>query len=325
MSQKEKRIHHGVKQELHPENLHRHRYNFHDLIESCSGLSAFVYVNQYGDESIDFSDPDAVKMLNRALLKHFYGINWWDIPDNYLCPPIPGRADYIHYIADILRSSNNKIMPAGNSVSVLDIGTGANAVYPIIGNRLFGWHFTGTDIDPVSIGSAQKIIDSNTCLNNQIELRAQKSGSDIFRGIIKPDDFFDITMCNPPFHASQDEADSRTIRKINNLNSTSVKKPVLNFGGQNSELWTPGGEKSFINRMVKESEEFAGHCFWFTTLISKKTTLPEVLKTLKKIKAFDVKTIQMSQGHKISRIAAWTFLNPDQQKNWRRKRWNSGS
>jgi 23S rRNA (adenine1618-N6)-methyltransferase len=90
------------KNELHPRNAHNERYDFDALINSCGELREFVAPNKYGDQSVNFSDPLAVKTLNKALLKHFYGIGYWDLPNSYLCPPIPGRADYIHYIADLL-------------------------------------------------------------------------------------------------------------------------------------------------------------------------------------------------------------------------------
>ena len=95
------------KSELHVRNLHRSRYDFPQLMKTCPELAPFVSLNKYNDLSVDFSDPHAVKILNKALLKHFYGIQYWDIPQDFLCPPIPGRADYIHYLADLL-SANNK-------------------------------------------------------------------------------------------------------------------------------------------------------------------------------------------------------------------------
>ncbi len=305
-----------IKTALHPRNPHRFRYDFQDLIKSCSELAQYVSLNQYGDESIDFADPAAVKMLNRALLKHFYGISNWDIPENYLTPPIPGRADYIHYIADLLGSCNDGVVPVGKSVSLLDIGVGANCVYPIIGSTSYGWHFTGSDIDPVSIKSAQKIIDSNSILSGHIELRLQKTHTNIFRGMVKPDDLFDAVICNPPFHSSQGEAEAGTLRKLSNLNSKKISKAQLNFGGQNRELWTPGGEKAFVTKMIEESSEIQEQSLWFTTLISKKTTLPGVYKNLKRIKAREVRTIDMSQGQKISRIVAWSFISTEQQRKY---------
>lgn len=310
----------AAKNGLHPRNPHRFRYDFAELIKSCPELGQYVKENQYGNESINFADPSAVKMLNTALLKHFYGISYWEIPEKYLCPPIPGRADYIHYIADLLASCNGTKVPEGESISVLDIGTGANCVYPLIGHHEYGWNFTGTDIDPVSINSAQKIIDLNN-LAGHIDLRIQKSHSEIFCGIIKPEEKFDITICNPPFHASAEDAEAGTLRKLSNLNSKKITGPILNFGGQNRELWTPGGEEFFIDNMIKESSQFSSNCFWFTTLVSKKSTLPGIYKALKKVKASEVRTIDMAQGQKISRIAAWTFLSKEQQNRWKDSRW----
>src|SRR5690606_24715537 len=114
--------------------------------------------------SIDFFNPQAVKALNKALLFYYYDIVYWDIPENYLCPPIPGRADYIHYIADLLADNNKGIVPTGSEIKCLDIGVGANCIYPIIGVKEYGWSFIGADIDALAIKSAKKIIASNPSL-----------------------------------------------------------------------------------------------------------------------------------------------------------------
>ncbi len=311
----------SVKKGLHPRNPHRFGYDFKQLIQSCPELAPYVKINRYGNESVNYDDPAAVKMLNRALLKHFYGVQYWDIPENYLCPPIPGRADYIHYVADLLSSCNKGIIPKGKSISVIDIGVGANCIYPLIGTHEYGWHFTGTDIDPVSIASAKKIVSSNSSIAGLIDLRLQSKQSNIFRGIIEPGDIFDITICNPPFHASQENARAATLRKRSNLNLKDKDGIKLNFGGQNNELWTHGGEESFVARMIDESSRFHAQCLWFTTLVSKKNTLTGIRRTLKRVKALEVKIINMAQGQKTSRIAAWTFLNKDQQNKWAAERW----
>lgn len=310
------------KENLHPRSRHRTSYDFKSLITCCPEIEKFVFVNKYNNETIDFANPNAVKILNKALLKQFYNISNWDIPANYLCPPIPGRADYIHYIADLLSTSNNNVVPKGKSIRILDIGVGANCVYPIIGNHEYDWSFVGSDVDSIAINSANKIVESNPSLKN-IELRKQNTAEHLFKGIIKPDDFFDATICNPPFHSSQAEAQAGTVRKVRNLSGGKTKNPVMNFGGQNTELWCKGGEKEFISKMIKESVEFSANCFWFSSLVSKSENLKSIYYEIEKANAMEVKTIEMKQGNKISRFVAWTFLTKTQQAEWQSKRWNN--
>ena len=305
------------KSELHARNLHRHRYDFPQLIKTCPELAAFVSPNKFNDLSVDFSDPQAVKMLNKALLQHFYGVQYWDIPQDFLCPPIPGRADYIHYLADLLGSSDRNQIPTGSKIRVLDVGVGANCIYPIIGHQSYGWKFVGSDIHSASVQSAKFIVEANRNLSKGIQIRLQKSPSHIFKGLIKASDRFDLTMCNPPFHASQAEAHATATQKLKKLGKpVDRSKVVLNFGGQKNELWCDGGEERFVCQMAEESVLFAQQCFWFSTLVSKKTTLPALLKALSKCGAVEVKTIKMAQGQKESRFVAWTFLDAKQQQAW---------
>ncbi|MHA6248573.1 23S rRNA (adenine(1618)-N(6))-methyltransferase RlmF [Pontibacter sp. CAU 1760] len=317
-----KKSHPKEKAGLHPRNKHRERYDFEQLIKSCPELRPFVRVNEYNDASVDFFDPEAVKTLNKALLSHFYGIRHWDIPQNYLCPPIPGRADYIHHAADLLAASNQGKIPKGRQITCLDVGVGASAVYPIIGQQEYGWSFIGADIDPVSVQNSRQIAAANPALSGSVTVRLQPNPKDIFRGIIHPGESIDLTVCNPPFHASLAEAQAGTVRKLSNLQQKKINKPTLNFGGQKAELWCEGGESRFVNDMIYQSRQFATSCFWFTTLISKQANLKGAYSALTKAGAVDVKTIPMAQGNKISRVLAWTFLNPDQQRTWSSSRWN---
>lgn len=323
--QSKKKIQATEKQGFHPRNKHGARYDFKSLIATCPELAAFVKLNEYGDESIDFFEPEAVKMLNKALLKHYYDIENWDIPKNYLCPPIPGRAEYIHQVADLLLSDNagfqkDKHFP-GERISCLDIGVGANCVYPIIGIKEYGWHFVGADIDIKALESAQKIIEANPFLKDKLDLQLQPNKRNIFQDIILEDEQFDITICNPPFHSSLQEAQAGTVRKLKNLTHKKVEKPVLNFGGQSNELWCEGGEEKFITDMIWQSKKFAQSCLWFTTLVSKESNLISIYRLLNKLEAVEIRTIPMELGNKKSRIVAWTFLKPAQQKKWKKERW----
>ncbi len=318
-----------TKSKLHPRNIHRESYDFEVLVKSSPDLEEFVFVNQYGNTTIDFFDSEAVKTLNKALLKHYYDIEHWDIFPNYLCPPVPGRADYIHYIADLLGSMNSGKIPRGKKIKCLDIGVGANCIYPIVGSKVYGWTFVGTDVDYTAIKSANNIVRANPSLQGKIDCRWQENPRDIFYGILDKHERFEITICNPPFHASAEEAEAGTLRKWKNLTKDKSKKdqqylkPVLNFGGQNKELWCEGGEKKFVKDMIFQSKHFSKSCFWFSTLVSKESHLKGFYKALQKVRASKVQTIDMGQGNKKSRILAWTFLTKEQQDRWIEMRWNS--
>ena len=254
-----------------------------------------------------------MKALNSALLQHFYQIGHWDIPDGYLCPPIPGRADYLHYLADVLASDNGYQVPRGPNVCILDIGVGANCIYPLIGQHEYGWRFTGTEIDPVALKSAGAVIKANPEAAKNIRLRQQQDPAKILKGAIKAGEHYAATLCNPPFHSSAEEALNGTRRKLTNL-GRDASKPVLNFGGKAGELWCEGGEVAFITKMIEESESYAKQVGWFTSLVSRQENLPAIYEALEDVEALDVRTVEMSQGQKVSRFVAWTFLPENKRK-----------
>ena len=308
---------------LHPGNPHRHGYDFVQLIATCLELGPFVRPNAYGDASIDYADPAAVKMLNRALLKHVYGIAHWDLPTGFLCPPVPGRTDYLHHLADLLAEGNGGEIPRGTKVRVLDIGVGANTIYPLVGHSTFDWRFLGSDIDTKALAAARQIVDANG-LSQAIELRRQNPPA-IFGGLLKDGESFDLSMCNPPFHASPEEAQAGSRRKWTNLGRGGSEKavPTLNFGGQGGELWCEGGEAAFVRRMIEESTAISTRCLWFTTLLSKSSNLPGILRALKQARVQGQRTLPMAQGQKQSRIVAWTFFTQEAQEAWARERWGA--
>ena len=295
-----------VKEQLHPRNRFRTGYDFPRLIACSPRLAAFVAPNAYGDASVDYANPQAVKALNQALLKHAYGIDTWDVPPGYLCPPIPGRSDYLHHLAD-LPGILDAARPRRQPVVVLDIGMGANCIYPLIGAREYGWRFVGTEIDPVALQWAKKLVAANPAVADLIECRLQRSPLECFNGVTKAGETFDLSMCNPPFHASAEAAAEGTRRKRRNLGDKKATAPVLNFGGQAGELWCAGGELAFVRRMIAESAARPGLCRWFTTLVSKSAHLPRLFQSLQEVKALDVRTLEMTHGQKKSRILAWTF------------------
>lgn len=298
----------SAKAGLHPRNAHRHGYDFLALIAASPQLAGFVRPSPAGTDTIDFADPAAVLALNQALLKHHYGVAHWDLPAGYLCPPIPGRADYLHHLADLLGEESRGKLPRGPAVRVLDVGVGANCIYPIIGTRVYGWRFVGSDIDPTAIAWARRLIAMNPSLRGAVECRLQRSKRAIFRGVVQPGETFAASICNPPFHASRDEAAAGTLRKLKNLHGRAAgKNPVLNFGGRHHELWCEGGEAAFVQRMITESAALPGLCRWFTTLVAKRENLPAIERALRAAAPAEVRVIELAHGQKKNRIVAWRF------------------
>ena len=310
-----------VKSRLHLRNKNRERYDLEALLKAKPELKNYLKLNKVGVESIDFSNPNAVKILNKALLHHYYGIKYWEFPDENLCPPIPGRADYLHHIADLLSKSNSGTIPTGNKITCLDVGVGASCIYPILGATEYDWQFIASDIDAKSISSAKNIVNANPSLKDKIDCRLQKNPRDFFHHILNPNEKVDVVICNPPFHSSIEEAQKGTRRKIKNLSGKKVKTPELNFSGANNELIYEGGESKFIQNMIWESRKFANDIYWFSSLVSKESNLKGIHKLLKKLEAQQVKEIPMGTANKTSRIVAWTFLPKEKQEDWAKKRW----
>ncbi|MCG2430823.1 23S rRNA (adenine(1618)-N(6))-methyltransferase RlmF [Aequorivita xiaoshiensis] len=280
---------------MHPKNPFNKDYNFNNLIAKHPPLKSYVFVNEYGNQTIKFADSQAVKALNTALLKEHFGVNYWNIPENNLCPPVPGRLDYLLHVSDLVSEKD---------IHLLDIGTGANLVYPILASTHFNWKCTASEVNTDSLSNAQEIIDKNEALKS-IELRHQQFKSNILKHIILPTDTFDVVVCNPPFFKNRTDAEKSNLRKFKNLKLRENK--TQNFGGLSNELWYRGGEEAFIKKMAEESVQFKDQVHYFTSIVSQKENLKNIKRAINKTKPTEVKIIEMEQGNKHSRFVAWTF------------------
>jgi 23S rRNA (adenine1618-N6)-methyltransferase len=333
---------HLFKKNLHPRNIHNTGYDFAKLLAAHADLKPFLIEKKVPDiatssaakqsntgtipahsTTVNFADPNAVITLNTALLKTYYRIKHWQVPPGYLCPPIPGRVDYIHYLADLLNAASQRQDIDHSKVTALDIGTGASCIYPILGQRCYQWQFIASDIDPVAAACAQQLIIANQGLAKKINVRLQSDATQFFSSIIDKQQKIDITLCNPPFHASLAQALAGNKRKRDNLannrpsnSAVSATSDALNFGGQKAELYCDGGELAFIKSMINESTLFKQQVLYFTCLVSKSAHLKELKQQLSAVKAVDVQVVKMSQGQKISHFIAWSFLTNEQQVQW---------
>lgn len=319
----------------HPRNAFQGSYDIPKLCDAYPKLRDFVVYAPHRP-TIDFSNPHAVRALNTALLFCDYQVTMWDLPNDSLIPPIPGRADYIHSIADVLQSSGGggtKILPVGPHLRGLDIGTGASLIYPLLGSSLYRWSFTGTDVSCESLQAAQRIATANR-RQDTIELRHQPHQEHVLQNVIQPHEEFDFVMCNPPFYPTQQAFEWASQRKIKNLRTNRAKRrsPVVttslsttmgassNCSGQSHELWYPGGEVNFLSIMMQESRSFGRQCLWFSALVSRRWHVPRLQRTLPP-HAQEVRVVAMGQGNKSATILFWSFLDGTQQRQWCERRW----
>lgn len=316
---------------LHPRSLHNEKYDFNALKECTPELSKYIQTKDNGEQTINFNKPEAIILLNKSLLAHYYGVEKWNVPKGHLCPPIPGRADYIHLMADLLADSNEGVVPTGDKVKGLDIGVGASSVYPLIGNRSYSWKFVGSDIDSDSVNSSKAIVKSNKNIKiGAIKFRFQPEHKSIFDNMIQSGEKFDFTMCNPPFHSTVEEAQESANSKVKNLEKSlkksgkevpnnSKNKITSSFSGKNNELVFEGGELNFIKTMIDQSIKKSSNVLWFSSLVSKVEHLEEIYEYLKVSKVLEYRTLEIQHGNKESRIIAWTFHNEDQIATWSKK------
>lgn len=321
---------------IHPNNKYSENPpDFAHLASLYPSFQPFVQYSHTGYPTIDWTDFNATRELTRVLLHHDHSLNWW-IPDGQLCPTVPNRSNYIHWLQDLLLSN---IIPntisSGSKVRGFDIGTGANCIYPLLGASLLGWSFVGSDVTDVAIECAESNVNSNPHISELIEIRRVQSnsttscdkidlcdteveplpilpldlnlrenknyhGPPILVGVVKDDEKFDFCMCNPPFFESLEEG---------GLN------PKTSCGGTSEEMVCPGGEKAFITRIIEDSTQLKQHFRWFTSMIGRKSNLKYLRSKLWEVGVTVVKTTEFVQGRTSRWGLAWSFLPLVQKKS----------
>ena len=290
---------------MHAKNPYAERYDLKRLANAHFPLKKYIVLNPSDQQTIDFTDSDAVYELNKAMLLADYKLDDYNLPKGYLIPPVPGRLEYLLHLRNFI-SEKFKVDKLAQ-LRGLDVGAGANGIYCILGVQHFNWSMIGAESDAVAVELIIENIQLTNTLKDKIKIRHQENKSFLFKNIIQPKEQFDFSVCNPPFHSSKDEAIKRSLKKHSNLGSPSDRNThLLNFEGQANELWCNGGEALFIKRLIKESLGFKSQVKVFSSLVSKADSLAAIEKHLKKVKA-NHQIIPMDLGNKKSRIVVWWF------------------
>lgn len=302
---------------FHPRNRYRGSYDFDALVAALPDLASALTTNpRTGARTVDWRSERGVLLLNAAILAADYGVAGLEatLPAGRLVPPVPSRADYVHVVADLLRGDG-----AGDLAGLLgvDVGTGASAVYPIVGVVDYGFEFVATDVDGGSLAAARALLDRNARVGRRVRLVRQTSGAphrifDVLAGLERPAAF---TLCNPPFHASADQAAAAASKNAANVGGGGR---ALAFGGTSHELHCAGGEDAFVAAIVADSKTWTAAApdaapVWFTTLVSRKHRLKRLRSLAEAAGAVDVRAVQFGGGGghgKIAHVLAWSFLAP---------------
>ncbi|CAN1276448.1 RNA N6-adenosine-methyltransferase mettl16 [Linum perenne] len=314
--------------------------NFAELASLYPSFEPFVFYSRDGRPRIDWTDFNATRELTKVLLLHDHSINWW-IPDGQLCPTVPNRSNYIHWIEDLLSS---EIIPKnrmdGDVVKGFDIGTGANCIYPLLSASLLGWSFVGSDITDVALEWAERNVRNNPHVAELIEIRrVPVGGSEMSTE--------ELAAAQPVDHGSKDDeeaklepscsletedvADSRycgphillgVVKEGEKFDFCmcnppffeSIEEAGLNpktaCGGTPEEMVCHGGEQAFVTRMIDDSVVLKDSFRWYTSMLGRKINLKLLTSKLREVGATVVKTTEFVQGQTCRWGLAWSFLPP---------------
>ncbi|KAM1243518.1 hypothetical protein ACFX2G_035762 [Malus domestica] len=315
--------------------------DFAHLASLYPSFEPFVFFSRDGRPRVDWTDFNATRELTRVLLLHDHRLNWW-IPDGQLCPTVPNRSNYIHWIEDLLSSDIIvKTTSNGDKVRGFDIGTGANCIYPLLGASLLGWSFVGSDVSDVALEWAEKNVRDNPHIAELIEIRKVESVKETLPLEGSPNGMLDGTERKIELTENM-ESEAVTLPSSS---STYHGPPILlgvvkngeefDFcmcnppffetmeeaglnpktacGGTPTEMVCPGGEKAFITRIIEDSVTLKHTFRWYTSMVGRKLNVKILTSKLWEVGVTMVKTTEFVQGQTSRWGLAWSFLPPAKQ------------
>ena len=268
--------------------------------------------------TIDFTDPHACRELTRVLLLHDFNIKW-GVPDGALVPALTNRLNYLAWLQDLLVLDSPAHMKEASDPyipTVLDIGCGANLIYPLLGAATSGWRFVGADVSKRAVAWAERNRSANPEIADLIEVRLVKPTSsqrEFFRSEahvtedmkgIEEDDNEELhnevetrarwrsTIASSTAEDQKLGIISHAIRSDERFTFTMCNPPFFEgieeagsnpataYGGSHLEMAYPGGELAFVRNMVEDSKRLWDRIHWFTTMLGKKATMKTIRKEL---------------------------------------------
>ena len=294
--------------------------------------------------------------LTRGLLHWYFDLTLQHIPEKHLCPPVPNRFFYVHWIQTHLLPLLSKesgrfdydsddsegdtndgalaLYPYG-----LDIGVGANCIYPMLNAKFFRYNMVGTDIDNDALKVAQANVEANH-LQGKIKLfqvapsyaqqqassspsapesvggpvsRALQTWQSSQRPEQREQQRLQFVMTNPPFYDPQEEQTVMTDARVGDGRARTAMTV--------SEGTYPGGEVGFVTDMIADSlrqrndVELNGSLLssplWYSSMLGKKASLVKLQKLLTHtLGPGHVEVTDYGPGQYTRWFLAWTLARP---------------
>ena len=273
------------------------RPDFLTLIKEFPELKKYKLKQNEDNEDefqFDWSNNELSLLMDKSILNYYFNIKYYDIPKGFLIPPIPSRINYINLINSII-TKLIKDIDIKNIIGI-DIGTGANIIYPILGYSIYKWKFICTEINKEAYNNAKLILQKNN-LENNINIIKQNNKDNIFISILNRENKYIFSMCNPPYYNYENEIKLEDKKRDNEYNF--------------DEIYYKNGEFGFFQRYFEESICYKNNVFLYTILIGKKINAENIYNKLSSYS--DIIKIYIMQkiltGNNVRYIIYWSFFN----------------
>jgi 23S rRNA (adenine1618-N6)-methyltransferase len=271
--------------------------DFLTLIKEFPELKKYILKQNEDNEDefqFDWSNNELSLLMDKSILNYYFNIKYYDIPNGFLIPPIPSRINYINLINSII-TKLIKDIDIKNIIGI-DIGTGANIIYPILGYSIYKWKFICTEINKEAYNNAKLILQKNN-LENNINIIKQNNKDNIFISILNRENKYIFSMCNPPYYNYENEIKLEDKKRDNEYNF--------------DEIYYKNGEYGFFQRYFEESICYKNNVFLYTILIGKKINAENIYDKLSSyndiIKIYNMQKILT--GNNVRYIIYWSFFN----------------
>jgi 23S rRNA (adenine1618-N6)-methyltransferase len=299
---------------MHPRNPYNAPINIAELARQFPDVCDHVISRSSNGRVVyDWHAPGATYAVTRALLARDFELDWQQ-PLHHLCPPVPGRLNYLLWLQDLVQQDAVAAAAPPAGICVADIGTGASAIFPLLGARRFGWSFVALDSSADALAHARSNVERNG-LQHLITLGLVPHDGSIVSAL---DSFPAVThtMCNPPFFSSSSSAAWRQRVLAADGGGEQNGNSVIGGGGMAAcaalepELFTEGGEVAFMSKIIQQSA--ASPCRqrvkWFTCMVGIKADLAALKAACAAAGALQVRTTTFFQGQTLRWGLAWTFV-----------------